>query len=439
MKVVPALLLSSLLGSASALAALRIQPKLVFPWLVTGLVLGAILGAPLGFITRRRWRVAWLSSFPVFVGAAGPALVYLVYLPRGGDGLSAAAFIAAVVATSAALAVVGALYGLAGLWGESTRRWIVGAVSVALAAAALAMGYGHWREQRTLEAARRTQLEEDPLVLIDPTGTAEAPRGFRLVRVDASQFPPAPPTPPTPQPESCGLVEFPEKGRARRTSLPDPGSCVFWGCPDRDSHPLIDAARAGEASAVKRLLRKGMDPNTCIHYGEGSAESALEAAIGAGDLQNVRTAGHDEVVRILLEAGAHPNGAPVNSPLPLDLAREKSHEEAIELLESAGARPAPPPPPNVRDMARLPALLSALDSGDSFAAHLIAEDTQLDMASESCDVLGAAARSDEIGVLIRLFRRPQPVRVRCLETAHRQARSGTASARLLEHLLMRSR
>lgn len=97
-----------------------------------------------------------------------------------------------------------------------------------------------------------------------------------------------------------------------------------WG---RAWTPLKKAAMLGRAAECRRLLRVGVSPN----------------ATGASDELNLSplflaaTHGHVEVVRLLLEAGAHPNEGDGLSPL--QGAAERGHVGAVEALLAGGASP----------------------------------------------------------------------------------------------------
>src|SRR3954463_6935603 len=93
---------------------------------------------------------------------------------------------------------------------------------------------------------------------------------------------------------------------------------------DRDR--LWDAARRGDAKAVKELLTRGVDVNARTRY-------------GATALWFAAYKGRDEVVRVLLAGKADPNIADtVWATTPLALAASQGHVESVKLLLKAGAR-----------------------------------------------------------------------------------------------------
>ena len=61
---------------------------------------------------------------------------------------------------------------------------------------------------------------------------------------------------------------------------------------------LSAAIRKGDALIVSRLLREGADPNGVETHADGTSHCPLSYAV---------TAGHPNVVRILLDAGADPD------------------------------------------------------------------------------------------------------------------------------------
>src|SRR5262245_26965871 len=93
---------------------------------------------------------------------------------------------------------------------------------------------------------------------------------------------------------------------------------------DRDR--LWDAARRGDAKAVKELLTKGVDVNARTRY-------------GATALWFAAYKGRDEVIRLLLDHKADPDIADtVWATTPLTLAAYEEHVESVKRLLKAGAR-----------------------------------------------------------------------------------------------------
>lgn len=89
---------------------------------------------------------------------------------------------------------------------------------------------------------------------------------------------------------------------------------------------LMRAAARGDAAAVTALLADGADPNT-MH-----AEARLAPLMFAA------YAGHDAVVRLLLEKGATANLKDATGASAADWASQGGHEATAALLQKAGAQ-----------------------------------------------------------------------------------------------------
>jgi len=88
---------------------------------------------------------------------------------------------------------------------------------------------------------------------------------------------------------------------------------------------LWEAARKGDAAAVKSLLDGGADVNAKFRYDQTPLFKAAER-------------GHTEVVRLLLERGAQPNLKDTfYGATPITWAAEKGHVEAVRALLEKGA------------------------------------------------------------------------------------------------------
>lgn len=88
---------------------------------------------------------------------------------------------------------------------------------------------------------------------------------------------------------------------------------------------LVDAARKGDAKAVKDVIDKG----TPVNGLDVSGQSALTEAAW-----NAKT----EVVKLLLEKGANPNIKKADGQTPLSLATGQKHQDIVALLNEAIAR-----------------------------------------------------------------------------------------------------
>ena len=94
-----------------------------------------------------------------------------------------------------------------------------------------------------------------------------------------------------------------------------------------DDPALLDAARSGDAAAVRSLLREGADPNAA----RGDGMSALHLAAEGGSL---------EVVRVLIDAGARVEATTsIGGYTPLHVASANAHAPVVEALLDAGADP----------------------------------------------------------------------------------------------------
>lgn len=93
------------------------------------------------------------------------------------------------------------------------------------------------------------------------------------------------------------------------------------------AEPLIDAARNGDAEAVRSLLAQGADANTA----QGDGMTALHVAAERG---------HGAVTDLLLSAGADVEAKTrIGSYTPLHLASRSGHGQIVRALLEAGADP----------------------------------------------------------------------------------------------------
>jgi hypothetical protein len=91
------------------------------------------------------------------------------------------------------------------------------------------------------------------------------------------------------------------------------------------SDQLFEAARRGDAAAVKALLDKGVDVNTKFRYGATALSYASDK-------------GHVEVVKLLLERKADANVKDTfYNATPIIWAAQKGHAKIVEALLDAGA------------------------------------------------------------------------------------------------------
>ena len=95
--------------------------------------------------------------------------------------------------------------------------------------------------------------------------------------------------------------------------------------------PLIAIAERGWVDVAQEILKR---PNIPVNHVNNLKWTALLEAIvlGRGGPD------HQEIVRLLLAAGADPNIADGNGRSPLTLARERAYLEIAQMIESAGGR-----------------------------------------------------------------------------------------------------
>ncbi len=93
------------------------------------------------------------------------------------------------------------------------------------------------------------------------------------------------------------------------------------------STPLFRAITTGNIEAVRKLLAAGEDPNEC--YGADEEPALLVAAVEK----------REEIVHLLLQAGANPNHGDMCGYTPLMAAVCADAVHIVELLLAAGATP----------------------------------------------------------------------------------------------------
>ena len=91
------------------------------------------------------------------------------------------------------------------------------------------------------------------------------------------------------------------------------------------STPLIMAARGGHEEVIRVLLKAGAEVNKMVKHGM----SPLHLAVSFG---------HIEIVKLLLESGADPNEESSGRVTSLQLAALKGYHDVCKVLLQAGAR-----------------------------------------------------------------------------------------------------
>src|SRR5690606_31903279 len=122
---------------------------------------------------------------------------------------------------------------------------------------------------------------------------------------------------------------------------------------------LVDAARAGDASAAIAVLDDGADPNarssdrtTALHWAvyhdaadlvkrlvDAGADVDVVNDYGASPLSEAALNGNAQIVGLLLDAGADPNLPGAHGQTPLMIAARGGHVDAARRLLDAGADP----------------------------------------------------------------------------------------------------
>lgn len=102
-----------------------------------------------------------------------------------------------------------------------------------------------------------------------------------------------------------------------------------------ERYRLLDRACAtGDTSRVALLLRLGADPNGLrdtrhyIDYGWTVIEPTPPLFVAA-------SAGHTDVVRLLLASGANPAVRAIEQMTPRDIARLEGHTAVVQLIDEA--------------------------------------------------------------------------------------------------------
>ena len=95
--------------------------------------------------------------------------------------------------------------------------------------------------------------------------------------------------------------------------------------PQPDIEAALTAAKAGDVPTLRRLIER----RPTLARGDGTSRPLIELAVREG---------HLEAVRVLLEAGAEPDGTTFNGDSLLDMARDRGREDIATLLEEAFAR-----------------------------------------------------------------------------------------------------
>jgi ankyrin repeat protein len=154
--------------------------------------------------------------------------------------------------------------------------------------------------------------------------------------------------------------------------------------------PVAEAAKAGDAAAVRRLLKEGGDVNAAL----GDGTTALHHAAMRGDA---------EMVGILLYAGANVRATTrLGGYTALHLASQRGHEAVIERLVTAGANPN-----QATATGATPLMLAAASGHVAAVKQLVANKADLnarERANDQTALMFAAAfdRPEVVKVLIEV-------------------------------------
>ena len=145
---------------------------------------------------------------------------------------------------------------------------------------------------------------------------------------------------------------------------------------DAQGEALADAARKGDAAAVKKLLDEGVDVNTKFRYGTTALSFACDR-------------GHLDVVKLLLDRGADVNvrdtfysATPLTWAVSPQMGRKPQHAEIVRALLATGAP------------GHGPALMAAISSPDLAMTKVILESGGFQPDALS-DALEAATRGQQ--------------------------------------------
>jgi ankyrin repeat protein len=135
-------------------------------------------------------------------------------------------------------------------------------------------------------------------------------------------------------------------------------SLLIGGVVTASSNGVADAARAGDAAAVKAMLKSGADVNaahgdgmTALHWAASNGDAAMTQMLlsaganirattrlgGVTALHLASQAGHAQVVAALIAAGAGVNTATATGATPLMLAARGGNTDTVTRLVETGA------------------------------------------------------------------------------------------------------
>ena len=173
----------------------------------------------------------------------------------------------------------------------------------------------------------------------------------------------------------------------------------------RNDEGLAAAAESGDADEARRFLAAGANPDAPSLISKEMAENfkgladALEkdvsperregAIMPARVLRRAAWRGHVDVVKVLLDAGANPDGLPNDEHIPLVVAAQDGHAVIVKMLLDAGANPNHAAPKGKFDSSQYFAIeAAAQSSGRSKIVKML-----LDAGANIEDALHSAANN----------------------------------------------
>jgi ankyrin repeat protein len=117
-------------------------------------------------------------------------------------------------------------------------------------------------------------------------------------------------------------------------------------CTPNNNWDLYRAIRGGDTARVARLLSRGANPNShkCCYYDYNNNVGVTQVFEGDSPLATAVEGDNQEMVRLLLAAGADPNAPDSDGRPPLIVALERAQEKDVEALLAHGADPNRPDP-----------------------------------------------------------------------------------------------
>lgn len=156
----------------------------------------------------------------------------------------------------------------------------------------------------------------------------------------------------------------------------------------RGEVPIFVAASLGNAPVVEKLLRVGVDPNTLENEKlTVSMTNSLPSMGRNTPLLAAAQAGHTEVVRVLIKAGASVNHQGFLNKTALFCAVDRSYSATVELLLKSNADP------NLNDIEGLTPLIVASRNGNARITQMLLDAGAEPNVAERADVPGEGGKA----------------------------------------------